>query len=183
MLVHHLARARPPVTPLASAPLRRSLDDLVAAARTKLPAPLLAKVQGIRRSVLEIVPRSDALADDVEALYLVEQTVADYLPTALHSYLELPAAYATTEVIRDGKTAQELLLDQLTLLDDTMREIAEALNRRGSDRLVAHGRFLEERFRRDRYLAHARFLDDKLARPQELQIDPPEPGRPPAPPA
>jgi hypothetical protein len=184
LVARRRSRPRSPVVPLDVERLRRTLDDLVASARTKVSAPTLVKVQSIRRTVLEILPRSGALADDVERLYLVEQTVLDYLPTALSSYLELPTSYATTEAIRDGKTAQELLLEQITLLDDTMREIADHLNRQGSDRLVAHGRFLDERLRRrDRYLVHARFLDDKLRRARELRIDPPDERRPPATPA
>jgi hypothetical protein len=180
-----LRRQRPPDTPLDTGRLRRSLDESVAIGRTKLSAPALSKVQSIRRTVLEILPRVDAMTDDVESLYLVEQTVLDFLPTALASYLELPREYATTEVIGDGKTAQEILLEQLTLLDDTMRDIASGLNRQGSDRLVAHGRFLEDRFRRDRYLAHAHFLDERLRRSRDLEIAPPDdveqPDEPPPP--
>jgi len=179
----HALRPRPPAAPLDATQLRRSLDDMVATGRTKLSPPTFAKVQSIRRTVLEILPRSEVLAEDVESLYLVEHTVLDYLPTALGSYYELPRDYATTEVLRDGKTAQELLLDQVTLLDDTMREIADSLNRSGSDRLAAHGRFLEDtvRQREQEFLAHGEFLEERLGRRKELQIESRDDGRPQAP--
>jgi hypothetical protein len=164
--LHHRSRSQPVNGPVDARMLRRSLDDLVARARTRLPGPTLVKVQSIRRTVLEVLPRPAAGVGDIENLHILERTVLDYLPTALGSYYELSPAYAATEVIREGKTAQELLLEQVTLLDDTIREIAEDLNRHASDRLVAHGRFLEDRFaHRDHLLEPSLPADDRTPRP------------------
>jgi hypothetical protein len=51
-------------------------------------------------------------------------------------------------VVRDGKTPTEILLDQLTLLESKMNEVAEDIHRNDADRLLANGRFLEARFGR-----------------------------------
>jgi hypothetical protein len=50
--------------------------------------------------------------------------------------------------VHDGKTPLAVLQGQLDLLDGQMQEIGEAVHRRDSDRLLAQGRFLEERFGR-----------------------------------
>lgn len=39
-----------------------------------------------------------------------------------------------------------MLLDQLTLLDSKMNEVADAVNKNDTDALLANGRFLEDRF-------------------------------------
>jgi hypothetical protein len=50
--------------------------------------------------------------------------------------------------VQDGKTPKEVLLDQLTLLENKMSEVADDVHRNDSDRLLANGRFLQERFGR-----------------------------------
>jgi hypothetical protein len=50
--------------------------------------------------------------------------------------------------VQDGKTPKEVLLDQLTLLESKMSEVADDVHRNDSDRLLANGRFLQERFGR-----------------------------------
>jgi hypothetical protein len=43
-------------------------------------------------------------------------------------------------------TARQVLLDQLTLLEAKLGEVLEAVAKGDTDRLLAHGRFLEDRF-------------------------------------
>src|SRR5260370_31503609 len=42
--------------------------------------------------------------------------------------------------------ALPILLDQLTLLDSKMEEVADAVNKNDTEALLANGRFLEDRF-------------------------------------
>ena len=79
-------------------------------------------------------------------LFVIQRTATDYLPTTLQAYLALPPQYAATKVVGEGKTALQVLSDQLDLLDSKMDEISEAAHKQDSDRLLANGRFLEERF-------------------------------------
>jgi len=109
---------------------------------------VLAKVQSIQQVILGILPRSGALPPGSPELFVVQRTATDYLPTALESYLNLPRAYATLHQVQDGKTPRQVLLDQLTLLESKMGEVADDVHRNDTDRLLANGRFLEERFGR-----------------------------------
>jgi hypothetical protein len=68
------------------------------------------------------------------------------LPTALNAYLSLPPGYITTQPGSEGKTALAVLLDELDLLDSQMKHAAEVIHQSEMDRLVAHGRFLRDRF-------------------------------------
>jgi hypothetical protein len=49
-------------------------------------------------------------------------------------------------VAPDGRTALQVLKDQLGLLDSKMDEIAGDVQRQDIDRLLANGRFLEDHF-------------------------------------
>jgi hypothetical protein len=63
------------------------------------------------------------------------------------NYLALPSVFARLHPLREGKTAHQLLLEQLDLLDGKMREIAADLHHQNSQQLLIHGRFLEDKFR------------------------------------
>ena len=71
------------------------------------------------------------------------------MPSALQAYLDLPGSYADNHVMSNGKTPLMLLSDQLDVLAVEINEIAEAVNRADTDRLVVNGRFLAEKFGRN----------------------------------
>src|SRR6266480_4183210 len=124
----------------------QALDTQVRLVTGKVPPEVMAKVLKIRQLILGILPRSGNLLPGSPQLFVIERTATDYLPASLQAYLNLPRAYATRHPVQDGKTAKEVLLDQLTLLETKMNEVANDVHRNDSDRLLAHGRFLEERF-------------------------------------
>jgi hypothetical protein len=128
--------------------VRKALDHEVHAVSGRVPADVLAKVLNIQQIILGILPRSGALPPGSPELFVVERTATDYLPTSLESYLNLPRAYATLHPVQDGKTPKQVLMDQLTLLETKMGEVADDVHRNDTDRLLANGRFLEERFGR-----------------------------------
>jgi hypothetical protein len=126
--------------------VRRALDQDVRQVSGRVPADVLAKVQNIQQIILGILPRTGTLPPGSPELFVVQRTAMDYLPTALESYVNLPRAYATLHPVQDGKTAKQVLLDQLALLESKMNEVADDVHRNDTDRLLANGRFLEERF-------------------------------------
>jgi hypothetical protein len=128
--------------------VRQALDIQVRIITGKVPPEVMAKVLKIRQSILGILPRSGNLPPGSPELFVIERTATDYLPTALEAYLNLPRAYATLHAVQDGKTSKDILLAQLTLLESKMNEVADDIHRNDSDRLLANGRFLQERFGR-----------------------------------
>jgi hypothetical protein len=128
--------------------VKLALDTQVRLITGKVPPEVMAKVLKIRQIIFGILPRSGNLPPGSPELFVVERTASDYLPTSLETYLRLPRAYATLHALQDGKTPKEILLDQLTLLESKMNEVADDLHRNDSDRLLANGRFLQERFGR-----------------------------------
>jgi hypothetical protein len=113
-----------------------------------VPADVLGKVSSIQDTILNLLPRVENLPPGSEDLFILERTALEYLPTALEAYLNLPRAYATLRPVSGGKTASQVLLDQLSLLDSKMNEISDDIAKNDSDKLLANGRFLAEKFGR-----------------------------------
>jgi hypothetical protein len=128
--------------------LNRAMAEQERRLRGKVPDDVLAAVARVHAQVREVLARREALAPGSPDAFVVERTALDYLPTALESYLNLPRAYANRVPISGGRTARQVLLAQLALLEAKMGEVVEAIAKGDRDRLLAHGRFLEDRFAR-----------------------------------
>ena len=126
--------------------IRRSLQRQLNIAQGKLPPPLQAKLQDIADTIMGILPHYAEFPPGSPDLFVVGRTATDYLPSALQAYLNLPRAYAALHKMPNGKTADDVLNDQLTLLSSKMDEVADAVHKKDSDALLANGRFLEEKF-------------------------------------
>lgn len=123
-----------------------ALARQVAAVKGKVPDDVFQKVLAIQQTIDSIVPKIDRLGPGSSDAFVVQKTATDYLPSTLQAYLNLPRAYATVHRMDNGRTAAQVLLDQVTLLDTKMDEVADAVNKNDTDALLANGRFLEDRF-------------------------------------
>ncbi|MFM2053265.1 MAG: hypothetical protein RL456_1302 [Pseudomonadota bacterium] len=124
------------------------LDALIAEARPILDDPARGHLDGIRASVRDVLPRLMADTDGVlqEASYTVRETVARYLPETLANYAALPPAFRIAHPIREGRTARQLLGEQLALLDARLRETVGLIARDDAQALLSNGQFLRDRF-------------------------------------
>jgi hypothetical protein len=128
------------------ADIRRGLDRLVKGVDGKIATDLQARVESIRSSILVTLDaEQDRVAGD-PTVHLIRQTALDYLPSALNAYLTLPRAYAERRPVAGGRTPHDVLLEQLDLMDTKMREAADAIVAHDSEKLLANGRFLADRF-------------------------------------
>ena len=143
-----LARRRPEQPePAVDAPtVRRALAANQRLAQGRLPAPAMAKLLKIQHQIAELLPMAGEFPTGSRDLYVVQRTATDYLPATLQAYLALPPQFAATKIVENGKTALQLVDEQLDLLAARLDEIADAVHQQDSDRLLANGRFLEERF-------------------------------------
>ena len=140
--------ARPELPPVPTT------DDLLAAldgveamvASAAVPAPVASRVSRVARTVRDTIPRLSNLGAGSLAAYDVMATATDYLPEAVGGYLRLPRQFADSRPVDHGKTSLMVLIDQLDLLGATMDKVFDAVCRSDADALVAHGRFLAEKF-------------------------------------
>jgi hypothetical protein len=141
---------RRPLPPRAQQPARPlpKVEKVDVAVARKFPPSVQMKVEQIRRKAKGILQYAEQFPVGSEELYVVQRTGSEYLQATLDAYLRLPPGSHNQPVVPGGRTAWEELWGQLNLLEQKLDEIAADLQRRNADRLVANGRFLEERFRR-----------------------------------
>jgi hypothetical protein len=111
-----------------------------------VPAPVASRVGRVSRTVRDTIPRLSSLGAGSLQAYNVMATATDYLPEAVGGYLRLPRQFADSRPVDRGKTSLMILIDQLDLLAATMDKVFDAVCRADADALVAHGRFLAEKF-------------------------------------
>ncbi len=101
---------------------------------------ILAAVSGIEPKLREVDPSNPSVT-------AVRQIMADYIPTTLKAYRELPPRVRSTTRLNDGHTADEQITTQLALLETQMDRVVDTLSRGDLDALEAQGHFLDEKFR------------------------------------
>lgn len=153
LLARLMGRAPEPQERLVLPPVPTAADLLASVARVEamvadaaVPAPVASRVARVTRVVREAIPRLDRLGAGSPQAYSVMATATDYLPEAIGGYLRLPRDWANRRPVDGGRTSLMVLIDQLDLLARTMDQVLDAVNRSDAAALVAHGRFLAEKF-------------------------------------
>ena len=116
------------------------------ASQGAVPAAVTSRLRRIDTSIRETMPRLRNLGMGSIDAYSVMATATDYLPEAIGGYLRLPRDWADSRPIDNGKSSLLVLIDQLDLLGATMDRIFDAVNAHDAQALIAHGRFLTEKF-------------------------------------
>ncbi len=141
-------------TPSAEIPVEtlvQALQRLVSEVSMKLPDAAQTSLHSIQSTLTDLLPRLRELevsgALSVESAFTVEETLRRYLPEMLTSYLKLPAAFANTQPMQGKRTAAQILVDQLQMLDESLKQIARESFAGDVEALVNSGRFLERKLR------------------------------------
>lgn len=132
--------------------VKETLDSLVQRIRDQVPDDVLEKVISIRAAIVSVLPQLQTMPGKLtHEAYNLRQTALEYLPDALDKYLALPPGFAERQVLSNGKTAKETLLEQLSLLDETVKKMVGDVYQDDVDALLIHGRFLKDKFATQRF--------------------------------
>jgi hypothetical protein len=126
--------------------IRRGLERIVLLTRGRVAVDIADRIGHIRDSIMLTLEADGGRVAGDPVARTIRQTALDYLPSALGAYLALPRAYAERRAVAGGRTPHDVLLEQLDLMDTKMREAADAILAHDSERLLANGRFLADRF-------------------------------------
>jgi hypothetical protein len=129
------------------------LDRLIASVEGLLEQGDVATLQRIRDNAALALPATDAPLDlsDHET-WLLRQICIDYLPGALEHYIALPADLASEPVL-DGRSAREVLDEQLALIERRLDQMATRTYRLEAGNLLTHARFVADVLRPDPFQA------------------------------
>jgi hypothetical protein len=145
-----LLTRRPAVSPGPpvddDAEILAALDRFQAEIKGRVPAAVDARVARIASRVSDCIPRLSQLGPMNAQAHAVLRTATSYLPEAVAGYLRLPRDFADNRPVQNGKTSLVVLCDQLDVLAAKMDEVFDAVCRADADALIAHGRFLAEKF-------------------------------------
>lgn len=122
------------------------LDRVIAEVTPEVGREILTHLASLRSAIAEVLPRLLELSGDHGDLYTVRETVLRYLPETLANYVALPPAFRSAHVLRDGKTARQLLAEQIALLDARMQDIVANVASADAQALLANGEFLRTKF-------------------------------------
>jgi hypothetical protein len=146
--VHALRkRSRKPTAPVDSdAQTIAQLDAFIAETDDRVPPIVEARILRIAETVKQTIPRLDQLPAGSAQAHAVVRTATSYLPEAVAAYLRLPRDFADRRAVSGSKTSLAILCDQLDLLASKMDDLFDAACRADADALIAHGRFLADKF-------------------------------------
>lgn len=125
--------------------LRAKLSELTALARRTLPEDAAKAVERINQAILDILTHSEAMNSQPFQLHIVRQAINSYLPAVLATYAKLPPAFAKIHPVKDGKTAQQLVGEQLALIETELKTILAGLSKNDAQALIVHGEFLKKK--------------------------------------
>jgi hypothetical protein len=133
--------------------IKQGLSDLVYSIRFRVANDVQAAVEDCVRAINLTLPPEGApgMTAIDPTVMLIRQTALHYVPQALDTYLAIPRMYAERVVVQDGKTARDVLIEQLRMIEQKMRETAEAMYQYDASKLLSNARFLQDRF------AHSNF--------------------------
>ncbi len=129
------------------------LDRLVANVSGWVPETDMATLRRIRDTAALALPTTDAPLNLVDhETWLLRQICIKYLPGALEHYIALPSELASEPVL-DGRSAREVLDEQLALIESRLDEMAARSYRREASGLLSHARFVADSLRPDPFQA------------------------------
>lgn len=126
------------------------LDAIIAQAEKHLTQAMRRHLLNIRAAIQEILPRIQSNAS--HDFFLIKETILRYLPETLANYTALPPVFRASHVLKEGKTAQKLLEQQLSLLDTQMQQILVNVAQGDAQALLANGEFLNAKFKEQDFL-------------------------------
>jgi len=133
--------------------IRQGLNDLTYSLRFRVADDVMAAVEDVSRSIMLTLPAdgTPGMSAIDPTVMLIRQTGLHYLPRVLSDYLAIPRMYAERVAVQDGKTSRQILIEQLRMIEQKMKETAQDMYRNDADRLLVNARFLQERFKRSAF--------------------------------
>jgi len=132
--------------------LLERLNDIIKQARPQLQQAMVQRLDSIRASVNEVLPRLARVQGFDDDLFTVRETILRYLPETLANYAALPPMFRNTHPLKEGKTARTLLTEQLSVLDEQMKQVVANVAGGDAQALLANGQFLEAKFKERDFL-------------------------------
>ncbi len=114
----------------------------------RIPGSLQTRVLDLCKALDELLHQWErskgqlSLQDSFHARHIA----ISYLPEALNTYLSIPARFATSKVLANGKTAVDTFKESITELEGKVRQLGDDLAAQDAHAFLVHSKFLSEKF-------------------------------------
>lgn len=114
----------------------------------RIPASLQARVLELCKALEDLLQQWErskgqlSLQDSFHARHIA----ISYLPEALNTYLSIPARFATTKVLENGKTAVDTFKESIAELEGKVRQLGDDLASQDAHAFLVHSKFLSQKF-------------------------------------
>ncbi|WP_326544076.1 hypothetical protein [Pseudorhodoferax sp.] len=114
----------------------------------RIPASLQTRVLELCKALDELLQQWErsrgnlSLQDSFHARHIA----ISYLPEALNTYLSIPARFATTRLLDNGKTAVDTFKETVAELEAKVRQLGDDLAAQDAHAFLVHSRFLSQKF-------------------------------------
>ncbi len=114
----------------------------------RLPASLQAKALELCKSLEGLLAQWERSkgALSLQEGFHARHIAISYLPDALKAYLSIPTQYASSRVLQDGKTAQDIFRDTLVELEGKVTQLGDDLASQDAHAFLVHSKFLHDKF-------------------------------------
>jgi hypothetical protein len=144
------------------------LDRLIANVHGLVPEADVARVRRIRDTAAIALPATAGPLDLADHdTWQLRQICIDYLPGALEHFIALPADLAAEPVL-DGRSARQVLDEQLALIESRLDELAARSYLREAGGLLNHARFVADSLRPDPFRVQLAELATKDEEPMRV---------------
>ena len=114
----------------------------------RIPASLQARVLELCKALEDLLHQWErskgnlSLQDSFHARHIA----ISYLPEALNTYLSIPARFATTKILDNGKTAVDTFKESIVELEGKVSQLGDDLAAQDAHAFLVHSKFLSQKF-------------------------------------
>jgi hypothetical protein len=114
----------------------------------RLPASLQAKVAALCNSLETLLAQWERSKGSLslQESFHARHIAISYLPDALKTYLSIPAQYAASRLLENGKTAQDTFAETLAELEGKVKQLGDDLASQDAHAFLVHSKFLQDKF-------------------------------------
>jgi hypothetical protein len=125
----------------------QSFDNALHQLSLEVSEEIAARLRELKQQIFRIAKIAVTQSVDenfaLEDKHYLSESLRRYLPDSFQSYLLVPEAARTTQMITENQTAEMLLLSQIALLHTEFAKQEFKLNKSAAEQLLRQQRFLE----------------------------------------
>ncbi len=124
-------------------------DQCLADSAPRLPLAIRTILQDIKSALAQLLPNLPLIREQQllsqQDMFYISQAAQQYVPEALQVFLAIPQEGQTVVIDLEGKSAEQILAEQLQLIANKLAQLQQQLLQQHGQKLLVQKRFLQEK--------------------------------------